>query len=80
MADGFLGVVDPESVADERPSSLVTAPRAVLAFHLAITAVLVGFGGLLASGGSVASAAIVALMGAMVAVAGWAAGRVLARR
>lgn len=80
MSNGLLAVVDPESVADERPSKLVTAPRAVLAFHLVITAVLFGFGGLLASGGSIASGAIVAMMGLMVAVAGWAAGRVVARR
>jgi hypothetical protein len=80
MADGFLTVIDPESVADERPSSLLTAPRAVLAFHLAITLALVGFGGLLVDGGSAASGALVALMGGMVAIAGWAAGRVLARR
>jgi hypothetical protein len=80
MADGLLGVVDPESVADEQPSSLVTVPRAVLGFHLAIAAVFVGFGGLLADGGSVASAAVVSAMGVMAAVAGWAAGRVVARR
>jgi hypothetical protein len=80
MPDGLLAVLDPESVADERPSRLLTTPRAVLGFHLVITAVLVAFGGTLVTGGSPASGAVVGLMGAMVAVAGWAAGRVVARR
>ncbi|MFB6167550.1 MAG: hypothetical protein ABEJ43_01760 [Haloferacaceae archaeon] len=80
MADGFLATLDPESVADERPTGLVTAPRAVFAFHLVFTAVLGGFAATLATQGSLASAGLVGGMGGMVAVAGWAAGRVAARR
>jgi hypothetical protein len=80
MADGFLATLDPESVAADRPSGLVTVPRAVFAFHLVVALVFLGFAGLLASQASLASAGIVASIGGMVAVAGWAAGRVVARR
>ena len=80
MADGFLAALDPESVADERPTGLVTTPRAVFAFHLLFTVVLGGFAATLAAQGRVASAGIVAAIAGMVAVAGWAAGRIVARR
>lgn len=80
MADGLFAVVDPESVADERPSGLVTVPRAVFAFHLLVALVLVGFAATLAAQGSLASTVIVAGIAGMVAVAGWAAGRIVARR
>jgi hypothetical protein len=80
MVDGPFAVLDPESVADERPSRLLTTPRAVFGFHLVIALVLAGLGATLVSAGSLASGAVVVLMGAMVTVAGWAAGRVVARR
>lgn len=79
MADGLISTLDPESVAEEAPTRLVTAPRGVLVFHLLITTVFLAFAGVLLTEGSVASAAVVGSMGAMVAVAGWAAGRVVAR-
>jgi hypothetical protein len=80
MADGFLAALDPESVADERPTRLVTTPRAVFAFHLLIAVVLGGFAAMLAAQGSLAGAVIVGGIAGMVAVAGWAAGRIVARR
>jgi hypothetical protein len=80
MVDGFLATLDPESVAAERPSRLVTAPRAVFGFHLLIAVVFVGFAGLLVTQGTHVSAAIVTSIAGMVVIAGWAAGRVVARR
>lgn len=75
-----LAVLDPESVSDDQPTRLVTTPRAVFGFHALVAAVLVGFGVLLTRQGSAAGGAIVTLMSGMVVVAGWAAGRVVARR
>jgi hypothetical protein len=80
MADGLLATLDPESVADERPTALVTTPRAVFGFHLLVALVLGGLGATLAVQGSVASAGIVGGIAGMVSVAGWAAGRIVARR
>jgi hypothetical protein len=79
MAEGLIATLDPESVAEEAPTRRLTVPRAVLGFHLLITTVLLGFAGVLLTDGAVASAVVVGSMGGMVAVAGWAAGRVVAR-
>ncbi|MEF8819860.1 MAG: hypothetical protein V5A31_05210 [Haloferacaceae archaeon] len=80
MADGLFAAIDPESVADERPTGLVTTPRAVFAFHLVIAIALVGLAATLVGQSSLTGTVVVAAMGGMVAVAGWAAGRIVARR
>jgi hypothetical protein len=80
MADGLLAALDPESVADERPTGLVTTSRAVFALHLLFTVVLGGFAATLAAQGSLPSAVTVGGIAGMVALVGWAAGRIVARR
>ncbi len=80
MADGLFAAIDPESVTDERPTGLVTTPRAVFAFHLVVALVLIGLAATLVGQSSLAGTVVVAAMGGMVAVAGWAAGRIVARR
>jgi hypothetical protein len=78
--DGVLATLDPESVADAPPDRLLTVPRATLGIHAAVAALLVGFGAVAATDGRPAQAVIVSGIGGMLLVAGWAGGRIVARR
>jgi hypothetical protein len=78
--DGLLAILDPESVADTPPERLLTVPRATLGIHAAVAALLVGFGAVAATGGQLVQAVIVGGIGGMILVAGWAGGRIAARR
>lgn len=77
---GPLALLDPESVSASPPGRLVTVPRLVLALHLVVAALLLGFAALAAAGAQPVQAVVVGSIGGMVVVAGWAAGRLAARR
>ncbi|MFB6280742.1 MAG: hypothetical protein ABEH40_01835 [Haloferacaceae archaeon] len=78
--DGPLAALDPESVSGSAPDRFATVPRLVLGLHLAVAAILFGFAALAAADGTPVQAVVVGSIGGMVVVAGWAAGRLAARR
>lgn len=78
--DGLLARFDPESVSESPPTRLATVPRLVLAFHLAVAAAMIAIGALAAAAGQPVRGVIIGAIGGMAAVAGWAAGRIAARR
>ncbi|MFB6305171.1 MAG: hypothetical protein ABEH47_08390 [Haloferacaceae archaeon] len=78
--DGPLSRLDPESVSDTPPTRLVTVPRLALGVHLLVAAIFLTVGALAAAGGQPVQGVILAALGGMFVLAGWAAGRLAARR
>lgn len=78
--DGLLARFDPESVSDTPPSRLVAVPRLTLGVHALVAAVFVTLALLAVTTGPLVQTVVLVALGGMVLPAGWAAGRLVARR
>ena len=80
MPDSPFALLDPESVTESPPARTLSTPRAAVLLHLVVATIMLALATLALLTGEIVTAALAVAMASMVVVAGWAVGRIAARR